>query len=243
MNKKAFTLVELVVVITILVILSAIWFSSYSDYLSEARDAQRKADLIQIDSAMKNYKLKRWAYPATWSGFNISHWSDVLAVQWVLNNSVVVWTLDKLPLDPKINKEYSFSTTSNLEEFQVAWTLENNGKNKAIVMWDYKTVSKEILPTILVASDADIDISQAINKDRFIFDWQKMNLPYKFNWTWYKYQWVDLISETWKDTFWQNSNYNSCAELEKAHKLFSTTNTYEYQVVGSTGSLININCP
>lgn len=243
MNKKAFTIVELVVVITILVILSAIWFSSYSDYLSEARDSQRKADLIQIESAMKNYKIKRWAYPTTWSGFNIRYGSDVLAVQWVLNNTVVIWTLDKLPIDPKVKKEYSFSTTSNQEEFQIAWTLENNGKAKAIVMWDYKTVSKNILPTILVASDSNIDISLPANIDRFIFDWQKSNLPYQMNWNWFKYNWTDILSETWKNSFWQNSNYNSCTELAKAKKLLSTTTHLTYQVINNSWWLVDVTCP
>ena len=50
MNKKWFTLVELVVVMSILVILSSISFITYSRYLSQARDSQRIADLVHKTS-------------------------------------------------------------------------------------------------------------------------------------------------------------------------------------------------
>ncbi len=59
---KAFTLVELITVMIILTILSWIWFSSYVWYISNARDTQRKSDLLQINSALKLYKQKKWFF-------------------------------------------------------------------------------------------------------------------------------------------------------------------------------------
>jgi prepilin-type N-terminal cleavage/methylation domain-containing protein len=44
MNKKAFTLVELIVVMTILAILATISFSAIQNYATDARDAKRISD-------------------------------------------------------------------------------------------------------------------------------------------------------------------------------------------------------
>jgi len=51
-NKQAFTLVELIVVVTILAILSAIGFVSYSSYLTGVRDTNRVAQLDSMHGAM-----------------------------------------------------------------------------------------------------------------------------------------------------------------------------------------------
>ena len=50
---SAFTFVELIVAATIIVILSAVWFSSYVSYIADSRDTQRKSDLAQVTSALK----------------------------------------------------------------------------------------------------------------------------------------------------------------------------------------------
>ncbi|MDR2411484.1 MAG: prepilin-type N-terminal cleavage/methylation domain-containing protein [Candidatus Peribacteria bacterium] len=63
MNKKAFSLVELIVSITILVILSSISFISYNSYLTKARDTQRKSDISYVSSALKSYKQQKGSYP------------------------------------------------------------------------------------------------------------------------------------------------------------------------------------
>jgi len=62
-QKKAFTLVELVVVIMILVILIAVAFISFSKSGSDARDAVRTEDLSKIHTALETYNSKVWEYP------------------------------------------------------------------------------------------------------------------------------------------------------------------------------------
>jgi len=47
-KKQAFTLVELIITITIIAILSTIWFNSYVWYLWDARDSERKANMWEI---------------------------------------------------------------------------------------------------------------------------------------------------------------------------------------------------
>lgn len=56
---KAFTLIELVVTATILVILTSIGFYSYTQNISDARDGRRKTDLSALSSQLNLYKKQR----------------------------------------------------------------------------------------------------------------------------------------------------------------------------------------
>ena len=57
MNKKAFTLVELIVVITILAILSTIWYISFQWYGLSSRDSVRLNDMKSIEKVLWLYRL------------------------------------------------------------------------------------------------------------------------------------------------------------------------------------------
>ena len=54
-NFPAFTLVELIVVITIVGILSTVGFISYSGYLAGARDSNRYSQLTKLSDALQVY--------------------------------------------------------------------------------------------------------------------------------------------------------------------------------------------
>lgn len=62
--KKGFTLVELLVVISIIAVLSAIGFVTYQSILKEGRDAKRQSDLRTIQSALEQYRADQGNYPA-----------------------------------------------------------------------------------------------------------------------------------------------------------------------------------
>ena len=53
--QVGFTLVELLVAITILVILTGIGFGTFSRSQKKARDGQRKSDLHQLQQALETY--------------------------------------------------------------------------------------------------------------------------------------------------------------------------------------------
>jgi len=58
-SRKAFTLVELIVSTTILAILTTIGFSTYTQYIGDARDGVRKTDLATLNSQLNLYKKQR----------------------------------------------------------------------------------------------------------------------------------------------------------------------------------------
>lgn len=62
-NTHGFTLVELLVVITIIAVLSAIAMISYSNVLKTSRDSKRLSDLKLIQSALEEYHADQIYYP------------------------------------------------------------------------------------------------------------------------------------------------------------------------------------
>lgn len=247
-NKKAFTFVELIMVTVILTILWSIWFIWFVWNLSSARDAERKSSFGQITSAMKLHKKNRWSYPAPENYFSITNgWnSNVVVWQWKLWPNVWLSTIDKIPLDPKLNIPYLYSITKNKQEFQIAWALENNDRTKTLLRGSYKSVSKTVLPTIILALDSTIDteITDPTNKDLFIFDEGIHNFPYDFDWGVLPFSdWTDfniLLSEAEiSKSFSQNSSFETCAEVIDAWK--SIWN-WDYQTRSNTWALITITC-
>jgi len=59
LKQKAFTLVELIVVITILAILATIGLLSFSEYLVSARDVNRISQLKLISDALELYRIDK----------------------------------------------------------------------------------------------------------------------------------------------------------------------------------------
>ncbi len=127
-NKKAFTLVELIVVITILAILWTIWFISLQWYSSEARDSKRITDLWQIRTGIQVYQAKEWVVPEPdetktiiWS------WTTNLVIQWY----AWTWTLRNIKVnddakDPLEENYYTYTTNWSKTKFQLLTLLENN---------------------------------------------------------------------------------------------------------------------
>ncbi len=253
MNKKAFTFVELIVATTIIIILASIWLYSYSWLLWDSRDSQRKSDLSQVSSALKVYKQKRWYYASPWDFFNLTFSWITVANQWFLNKKVYLNSLEKLPKDPKTKTYYVYSITTNKQEFQLFITLENEDESIALVWWDYKTVSKNNLPTLALAMNetvwTNIEIKDSANKDYFIFDNQTHNLPYTIEEPYQPYHdWIsfnDLLTEVeQEDNFWQNTDFRNCTEIKEAAKLLIplTSDPVEYQIITDTWALINTGC-
>ena len=257
-KKKAFTFIELVIVTTIIVILTWIWFTSYVQYIWDSRDSQRKSDLAHISSALKIYKQDRWYYPTPWNNFNITYSGTTVANQWFLNRNVRLSTLEQLPLDPKSEVPYLYSVTSNKQEFQAAWSLENEDVAVSLLMWTYKTVSKNILPTLLLATWAtdwsNVEVQSGsvdwdAHRKLFIYNNQMHNLPYDFTSSSLPVNdgtsFASLLAEMEaSNDFWQNSDYRNCVEIEEWWKLLVPliTTALEYQVVSSTWTLSNTWC-
>lgn len=243
-NKCAFTLVELAIVAGILVILATIWFSNFSESLPDARDAQRKAAIAQIDSAVSSYYSEKQVVPIPGTNyFDINLWANLVAHQWYFDNTVRINNkLRNLPLDPYTKTPYIYSITKNKQEFQIAATLENNDIPIAFLQWNYNTVSYNRLPTIMIAARTTTDVETTPGKNLFIFNQWQYNLPYDLDDpNIASSQWVDfsqLISDP-DVIYWHKSDYRSCEEIKEAGKSI-WNGTYEY--IDTDGVLKTFTC-
>jgi prepilin-type N-terminal cleavage/methylation domain-containing protein len=81
--NRAFTLIELVIVIAILAILSGVLVPRVTNHLRAARDARRLADIKGVRNAIEQYFLDQGQYPApnansTFGGWDVSHDGDFI---------------------------------------------------------------------------------------------------------------------------------------------------------------------
>lgn len=63
--RKGFTLIELLIVVAIIGILATLLMANFIGVRQRARDAQRKSDIRQIQSALEIYRSDNGSYPAT----------------------------------------------------------------------------------------------------------------------------------------------------------------------------------
>ena len=63
-NAEGFTLVEILVVVTIISLLASIAAVSYSQFIKQSRDTRRKTDIEQIRAAIELYQNFNNVYPA-----------------------------------------------------------------------------------------------------------------------------------------------------------------------------------
>ncbi len=127
-HKLAFTLVEVIVVITILTILWTIAFMSLQWYSEDARDSTRISDLSSIKTLLELYELDAGKYPLTTSWVNITYTWSVVWNQWTFWETVYanVNRLDKIPIDPLTDKEYTYSTLLSRNEYELWWIMEGD---------------------------------------------------------------------------------------------------------------------
>ncbi len=121
--KKGFTLVELVIVIVILGILSALITGNFITSLKKGRDTKRKADLEQTQKALELYYEDKRTYP-TFDIFANSGYKLCETKIASLCGSEKVY-MQKLPDDPTPGKDYQYVTTAGAD-YKLFSCLENN---------------------------------------------------------------------------------------------------------------------
>ena len=73
-TSEGFTLIELLVAITIIGILSAVIFTNVGEGGAKSRDAERQADLRNLQSALELYKNRHGSYPEGCQGADAWSW-------------------------------------------------------------------------------------------------------------------------------------------------------------------------
>jgi general secretion pathway protein G len=115
--RQGFTMVELLVVSTIIVLLASAAFVSYSTINRNSLDARRKADLEQIRSAIEMYRSNNGSYPTTLT-ISCATAGDSFA-------SDGITYLGKIPGDPKC-ATYAYYYTATADDYTLAAELEGS---------------------------------------------------------------------------------------------------------------------
>jgi len=252
-DKWAFTLVELIVVITILAILWTIAFISLQGYSSQARDSKRLSDIQNIKKSLELFSLNTWKYPEPDDFVTVSYDTQDLWYQWTIGNQVSVnlsRNLNEKPTDPLTESEYTYSRTYGGNEYELLSIYESDlvSQNNILTQtnasnanypkingnynWVYVKAWNTYLPTpsIVNALWTDLDLSQVANSTALesqITTWWENNITNA--WIDAKTWWLTNMSIqvfTWElDTIlWEDDWWNKVALANKIITAYSSTN-------------------
>jgi len=109
-GKSGFSLVELMVVVSIIAILMALGSVSYTTAQKKARDASRRGDMRSIQNAMEQYYVANGGYPASCAGLEDPEFLP-----------------GGVPTDPK--PSLSYTCTSDTDTYCACAEMENETGN------------------------------------------------------------------------------------------------------------------
>ncbi len=198
---KAFTLVELIVVITILAILSTIWFVSYTWFMSTARDSNRLTQLEWIHNGLETYKTKgKLPLPDDSITIYASWVTNIVWYQWNAWETVLnkIW-YQKWWKDPLDDKYYTYYTDKKQQNIELLWFLENDpwaSKEITSIMNSEKWIMNNYwLLTKVNATDYTERIITTFWKKLWIL-LDTNNNPIQENTT-FRSNWFDVVTQTW----------------------------------------------
>lgn len=199
-NRWGFTLVELIVVITILAIVWTIAFITFTDYTVSARNSVRVTDVSSLQRSVEVYYTQTSSLPDPTTPVEITHGVDAVWTQWTFWDRTIlqVETISNPVLDPNTLQEYVYSV-SDTGKYQIGWILEAevasitntayaNSWPTAIVKGDYEgAISWDwieifLAPSIILRDTSVTDLTDPSVNDKFVTDWSQ-NLPAWFPWS------------------------------------------------------------
>lgn len=133
-SRRGFTLVELLVTITIIGILSSIGLSTFTSAQKKSRDARRKNDLVTIAKALEVYYNDHGRYPndetGQIKGCTVVDPAEETACEWSLSfqhadtDPDTVYLIS-LPADPSTGQDYYYEAAADQKSYQLYSRLEN----------------------------------------------------------------------------------------------------------------------
>jgi type II secretory pathway pseudopilin PulG len=181
-TKQAFSFVEIIITISIIVLLAVIWLSANQGYKDKSDNTKIISDVETINNALESYVSENNSLPMPWWNINFfeidtsyAHSYTGTTTFWVYGsvteNTLAKKYLDVLPLDPRTNNYYSYWKTKGTEkivanQFEIASVQLIDWEYQAKVSWNY---TAEAWPYNLI---------REYNGSNFVYDKSKSNLPY-----------------------------------------------------------------
>lgn len=130
MKNKAFTMIEILVVATIIGLLAAGAAISYSTFVKQSRDSRRKADLEQIRGAIEQYRsndtLSRYPTSITFNCPASGSLTDI-------SGKIYLQTIPNDPQCPQ--KSYVYFISAPYQDYILQATVENITADTSQGVW------------------------------------------------------------------------------------------------------------
>lgn len=133
-SSDGFTLIELLIVVAIIGILSTLLMANFIGVRQRARDAQRKSDIRQIQSALELYRSDIGSYPPAGGATSLNN-TTCPTPGALTSNSGTITYMNQIPCDPLSsgssvynNGNYYYSTTGST--YTLGACLENTADSE-----------------------------------------------------------------------------------------------------------------
>ncbi|MDC0506105.1 FecR family protein [Candidatus Gracilibacteria bacterium] len=179
MNKKAFSLIEMIIVVSIIILVSVIAATVNTNLKTKTLNTRSTADLETLDNALQSYLQERKQLPdpsgntnyfkqdTSYSEKPSASNNDVFGVYGQITSDTLPNSyLNFLPLDQFTGAFYAYGKTLNKNEFEVAGVIRESGNAKAVVKGNYS------------AQDGPYNLIREYNGPNFVYDSSKKYLPY-----------------------------------------------------------------
>ena len=208
-NKLWFTLVELLVVITILAIISVVAYQNFGWAVDKAVWGRKISDVSTIETALQQYKSDNNFYPAVWMSWATNLWGSSTWVNATPSNIIKVtynWA------------EIQAVSQSSIWGWRVfgSWTWENIATWKQV--WAKWTISQAILWKKYLSKDLydpevwDLKVVNGWVTTKMIDYWMgryvyavlKKNTatwPWTSNYNWNAYNMAYTVKKDWSDKY------------------------------------------
>ncbi|MFA5916602.1 MAG: FecR domain-containing protein [Candidatus Gracilibacteria bacterium] len=174
-SKKAFSFVELIVVITILVILGAIGVSMNDGYKEKTYNTKVITDLSTIENALIRYKQENSFIPSpegnlkyfTNDGSYAHDETDAYGVHgFITETTIPKKYINIFPKDPKSKQYYAYGKTISGGFFEVSGVLSYRDKFESVVVGNYE------------GKDPLYNLIREYNGPDFVYNKSQKNFPY-----------------------------------------------------------------
>ncbi len=144
-SGKGFTLVELLVTVSIISILSAVGLVVFTSVMKQGRDSKRQSDLRSIQSALEQYYADQMYYPQT------SILDPLLNSGGAFTNGAGKTYMNSLPKDPTGTDRYHYeglpaSCTTNCSSYCLYANFDGTSPGKPAACTSYSTYDFALTP-------------------------------------------------------------------------------------------------
>jgi len=157
-QKRAFTLVEMLIVIVIIWLLMSALIPKISGMQAKGRDVSRKASLNNINTALVSYQTDRWSFPdQSWWKSTVDGIADILSMN-----------MTQIPKDPKPARQCSgVAGTATAQEFMYMPIKRNWITNASAVLMacteEWGSSSNRVYKAL--SANAWVEINSWVNSD------------------------------------------------------------------------------